>query len=356
VLHTPTEGALRLAPVRRSRLLRGARLATLRSRDQLIVTPGTVLAGLSVIAFGVLLWLGRAHSFVEDEFDFLGRHLTVDDVLRPHNEHLSAIPVLIYQALMAVFGTGSYVPYLTLLLLVHVVACWALYRCVGGWRGASVATILLFLGSGYENLFWAFQIAWLISIAAGLTAMSVRDGRLAAALAGLGIASSGLGLIFLFPLAVVHGRRAVWLALPLGLWLLWHSLLGAPMGQPGSPGQVVAWTIVGVGWAVASVFGVGLPIGLGGAAAAALGVLRSRDLLAFAAILGLLAEYAIIAVARSAWPLSFAAAPRYVYVAAPFLLIIVARVAVDRRLFVPLMAGALIANVAVLGAGAAAFG
>ena len=77
--------------------------------------------------------------------------------------------------------------------------------------------------------------------------------------------------------------------------------------------------------------------------------------MALVALTGLVAEYTLIAVARSGFPLSFAAAPRYVYVAAPFLLLAVASLVKDPRLLAPIIAGTLIANVILLPAGAAQF-
>lgn len=77
----------------------------------------------------------------------------------PHAQHLVALHVAVYTALVAVFVTGSYAPILIVLFAAHVgfgAAVYALIdRHVGSGPALTAAAILLLLGSGYLNLFWA---------------------------------------------------------------------------------------------------------------------------------------------------------------------------------------------------------
>jgi len=309
---------------------------------------------LASVAAVVLLWLGRYHTFTAEEIDFLTRRPVLTDVLRPHNEHLSAVPILVYEVLVRLFGTGPYLPFLTVLTVLHVVAAAGLAAIVKGWSGVAAATIFLFLGSGYENLFWALQIGFVGSVAAGLWAMRTDRGWLAAALVGVGLASSGIGLVFILPVAVLQRRRAIWLALPIGAYLAWYAVYGVPPEHGGTVSQAAEWFLLGVGWAFGSLFGIGLSLGLG-CALAALVLARRGDRTTSAAAIGLIALYALIALSRSGLEqVSFVAAPRYVYVAVPFILIGLNGIISDRRVLAALYGLAFVTNVLALPAGVAA--
>ena len=96
-------------------------------------------------------------------------------------------------------------PYLMLLLATHVLAACAVYRLLlpaGRLVALLALVIVLLLGAGWENLFWAFQIGTVGSAAAGLWALvAVRSGRppgaaVAAILLLVALAFSGIGLYF----------------------------------------------------------------------------------------------------------------------------------------------------------------
>ena len=347
----PLSGRSALAPAAtrdRERVLKG---------DGLSVTHAEVFAFavLAVVAGATILWLGRSRTFTADEFDLLGRRLVLIDFLRPHNEHLTALPVLAYQTLMAVFGTGTYVPYLTLLAVLHIVAAAGVALLVRGRLGLMAASVVLFLGSGAENLFWAFQIGFVGSVAAGLWAMRVERSWLSAVLLGVSLGCSGIGLVFVLPVAVVRGRGAAWLAAPLALYGLWFTGFGTRLDHSGTLAQTAEWFVLGIGWAFGSLFGVGLAIGLGlVVAVGGLALIHRPDRLTAAALIGVVAEYGLIAVSRAGMQeVSFVAASRYVYVAAPFLLITMAGLIHDRRLLATLYVLVLVLNIAALPAGSA---
>jgi hypothetical protein len=203
------------------------------------------LAVMLVATAGFLWHLTRQTTFWFDEWQWVlyRRGNNPGTFLTPHNEHLSLVPVAIYKFLFATVGIDDYRPYRALVIAGHL-TCSALVfvyarRRVGDLLGLLAAALLLFLGPAWQDIIWPFQIAWLISLVAGVGAFLMLDradrvGDLAACgLLALAIASSGLGL----PLAVGmtvevlwgrHNLRSAWIVLgPLALygiwWLAYHS-------------------------------------------------------------------------------------------------------------------------------------
>ncbi len=161
--------------------------------------------------------------------------------LEPNNQHITVLPTLVYKVIFAVAGGGSNVPQrIVVALLVcgcaGVVA--AYLRPLVGWVPATCAGILvLFLGTGWEDLMWGFQMGFLTSLLGGIGALLVaargprHTGPIVLALLLAGALSSNVGL----PMAVgagvalvLHGRRrAVWAAVvPVVVWLVWFATYG----------------------------------------------------------------------------------------------------------------------------------
>ena len=141
---------------------------------------------IPVILFGVLalgtwatlLYLGRGVTFFQDEWRFVdvaGPFGTLEDVFGPQNEHWSTLPFLLYRSIFNVVGLSTYLPYLAVLLALHVTAAAALFVLLFRRNGPLVAIggalLALWVGTGYQNLFWAFQIGFVGSTAAGLWAL-----------------------------------------------------------------------------------------------------------------------------------------------------------------------------------------
>jgi hypothetical protein len=317
-----------------------------------------VAAMLCVAAFAGLLFLTRRFDFYFDEWDFVlgAPHWTLSDYLQPHNEHWSTVPALIYRALFAIDGARSYVPFMAVLLAMHAGIAFLLYLLIRRRQGAALglvaAATVLFLGRGAENILWAFQIGFLGSVLFGLGAWVLLDrpsrGPLrpagAALLLLLAVMSSGVGLFFLAAIAVdllLDGRRRPWLAavVPAGVayaaWFLWigrvHSTVHRSPYSLEAVRSLVTYVPFGIGAAVAGLFGLALKYSEGGLAALALlvGVAwappRPRSSpRAMAAAAGLLAEFGLIGLVRAQFGDQEAGAPRYVYIAAVFLLIVIA--------------------------------
>lgn len=118
-------------------------------------------------AVALLVAAGQGMWFLADEWNFLlaRRDLSLEVVMRPHNEHWLAFPVLIWRGLVALFGFDGYQPYLLVSLALHTAAtaaAWATLRRLGTPRPIALlgALSLLVMGSAAEQLFSAFQLSW----------------------------------------------------------------------------------------------------------------------------------------------------------------------------------------------------
>jgi hypothetical protein len=144
--------------------------------------PDVVFGAVCIVAVGVLLTIGVEQWFFLDEWDFLSDRTawSVDDLLRPHNEHWSTIPILVYRGLFRAFGLGTYVPYRAVTVLLHVV-CAVLMRMllrrlgVGPWLSIVVVVPWIFFGAGWQNIVWGFQIGWNGSLALAVAQLLLAD-------------------------------------------------------------------------------------------------------------------------------------------------------------------------------------
>ncbi len=129
--------------------------------------------------FFVLVYCNRDQWFFGDEWDFLAhRGLSGADysLWEPHTAHWSTIPILIYRALYGLWGLHTYVPYVVVLVLLHLAVAHLLWRLllqagVDQTVATALAAVFTFLGSGYENLLWAFQIGFIGSVALGMAGL-----------------------------------------------------------------------------------------------------------------------------------------------------------------------------------------
>jgi hypothetical protein len=313
------------------------------------------LAAASLTMLILLVLVGRWLTFWYDEWDFIfvGPTLAAGSLLTPHVDHLSILPILVYQVLLRLFGLGSYWPFLAVTWLLHLLSVWLLFRLSSRMAGLAVGFLagisLLFLGSGFEDLLQAFQLSFLASTAAGLFALdrlvSAQDGsRRSRDLVWTGVGlllavgSSSVGVLFLgVALAYALLRRdrsAVAALLPViaayGAWYLTWGRVGggAGAGQVTASGLVtmVETLLFGLGAAVSGV--VGLPperFAFGGLViigVAALAVIPMRlrlSALGVAALLGLAAEYFLQAYFRADFGVQHAARSGYLYPAAIFI-------------------------------------
>jgi hypothetical protein len=290
----------------------------------------------------LILGLGLGLTFFADEWAFIESRALGDPStwLVPHYEHWSTLPVIVYTGLLETVGLRSYVPYLAVLLALHVACATLVFvllrRSSGPIFALGGALVVLVFGTGSENLYWGFQIGFVGSMVLGLTMLAILDGpatsRSIAAIVALLVANlmtSGVGLTFLFIATVELSLRTRWrratplLAIPAGVYVAWFLAFGSmgTLTQRGTstiasvlaiPGVVSA----GVVWTLGSITGLTGPLAI----AVAAGVLvvaarrgRSVPVRALAVGAGIVVQYALIALAGTGFTEGQAEYSRYTY-------------------------------------------
>jgi hypothetical protein len=173
-----------------------------------------------LLAIPVLLAMGSSRWFLGDEWTFLSAKsvTSLHDLFEPHNQHWSTIPLIIYKAMYAMFGLHEYWPYQLLVILAHLAIAGLLRilmrRCgVSPWVATVAAGIYVLFGPGSDDILWAFQIGFTLSVVLGLGQMLLanHDGEIdrrdwiALALGGLALLTSGQA-----PPIILASGLAVW--------------------------------------------------------------------------------------------------------------------------------------------------
>jgi hypothetical protein len=251
--------------------------------------PALVIA---VLVSGLLIYhFTRGSSFSADEWTWIDtrRGNSANTFLAPYNGHLSLVPIAIYRLMFAVFGLGSFAPYRLLLLVVASVTGVTIFEYarhrVGEFCALLVATLLLFSGSGWNDVIQPFQIAWLLAATGGILALSLLERRRtrtdvgACLLIVMALSSTSVGVALAVGIAVdialTRRRwRDMWIvAVPLLLYAIWalhyHSSqisLSSITQAPVNLVQVTAAAVAGViglsGVSPTDVSGVGLTFGI----------------------------------------------------------------------------------------------
>ena len=314
-----------------------------------------IVAGAAVAFAAVILWATRGYTFYFDEWTFIYSMptWTVATYFTPHNEHPAILFRLLYSALVHTVGLRAYWPYMAVLMAAHAANALLLLELVrrraGELVGISAAFLLIVLGAGWEDLLWAFQIAWLLSIAFGLGALLALESRrtiTTAALLAVSLAFSGIGLLFAVAatvqLLLTRDRRMeVFRLLPVGIALLiWLAAFGRLSTHP-NPAPTAAnvvldplYVLWGLGEAVAGVIGRGgwwgPPLLLAGTLAVGWRWTRRRpDPFAMGLAAGLVAFYIVLGLTRAQLGVDQGGSSRYVYVGAVPCLILLGDAARD---------------------------
>ena len=300
------------------------------------------------VAFAGLLWYTRRQFFTEDDWEFIHRlipgvgHL---GLFAPHNEHWSTLPLLIYKILLAVVGVRSYLPYMAVLLALHVLTAhllWRIMRNAGAqvWVATAITAVFLVLGTGADNISWAFQIGFVGALAAGLgmilAVLGKTSGRLVAAWV-LGVSSlmcSGLGPIMvaiagLTVLLRLGWRRAlVAVSVPAAVysaWLLAAGIHRSTSSLPrGSITEVPHYMFTGITSAAAGITGLSIVGALLLVPLAWWLVMRARrsgdDAPVVALAAGIVLFFFVVGLGRVGRGVGEATSSRYVYISAVLLL------------------------------------
>ena len=293
----------------------------------------------------LLLFLGAGLTFFSDEWALIESRSLGDPTtwFTPHNEHWYTIPILVYRALVETIGLGSYLPYLAVLIGLHILVATLVYvlvrRSSGRWPALATGVVVLLFGSGFENLYWGFQMGFVGSVALGLAAMLVSGGQagarrsiLVALLLLASLATSGIGIVMSVAVGIewlLEPRWRRWvptLVIPAGTYAAWYLAIGrvgiAIQRDPFTLSallDVPSFVVRGVGNAVGSVAGLPWEIGFAvGLIAVAYGVRQmSRGELAPRAvgILGaVVVQYALIGLVRAQLFEGIVSYTRYTYV------------------------------------------
>ncbi|HEV3128983.1 MAG TPA: hypothetical protein VGY32_08365 [Solirubrobacteraceae bacterium] len=343
---------------------------------------------LTWIAFGFMLAGGAAFLlhltrgttlWFDDWLWALYRRSGTHSLLTPYNDHFSLVPILIYRLLFATQGIGSYVPYRVLITVGHLLCVTLLFvyarRRVGDYLALVAAALLLFLGPGWQNILWPFQIAWVLSVAAGIAALLALDRRdlpgdgAACLLLAISLACSSVGVAVAAGLVVAiawerrNWRNAWIVALPIGLYIVWSLAYQDASLRSNGIFDIPLWAARSAAGAVSSLLGLsgqttsdqqgtilefGVPLALVGLVGALLVAFRRGLRPRVAALVTMaLAFWALTAAGRSfigGTPF----ASRYLYVDAAFVLLVAVEVAQGVRLGRPALVLVGVAGVAAV--------
>jgi hypothetical protein len=301
----------------------------------------------------VLYIVGRHQWFIRDDWAFVFTREKVhqakglDDMLfMAQDGHWMTIPIVVYRVLHAVFGTGSYWPYLIPTMACHlgiavVVRKLSLRVGVSPWTATILAGMLAVFGSGWENIVFAIQLVYNLSLLAFLVHLSLidHDGPpdrrdALGVVAGLvAVSSSGFGPFFIVGTLVFTVMRRRWKAAAIATiptilasawwWLFW-GMDPAGDANHGSPAQVPAYVNRGLEAVFQGMTSTNSLVGISLIATLAVLLWRRRDVPAHDLIVSLamtaLAIYVGLGIQRGGFGIETAANSRYVYIGAVLLM------------------------------------
>ncbi|MCU1504722.1 MAG: hypothetical protein JWM12_4076 [Ilumatobacteraceae bacterium] len=305
-----------------------------------------------VAASVVVLYVGgRRQWFIRDDWALLltRRRILHDSgvaawLFTPQDGHWLTIPAIVFRMIDGVFGLGSYWPFLLTAMVPHV-ATVLLVRVlcrrhgVSAWTTTLVCAVLLVFGSGWEDILFAVQISYNLSLLGFLAQLVLtahdgpldwRDG-LGLVCGFVGLLSSGFGPFFIVGIAVFLVLRRRWLAavvatVPLaigyGWWWLAYASQEASTTVPSGKSQVAAFAVRGLTATFAGLLGITTLAGLALVATLAVTVWRRGGALQPAIVaLGVTAllMFAGVGWERVGYGLETAEASRYVYMGAMLL-------------------------------------
>ncbi|HTD49101.1 MAG TPA: hypothetical protein VK771_00790, partial [Acidimicrobiia bacterium] len=207
------------------------------------------LAFAAVQVYALVFWLdaGRLEWFYLDEWDFLAQRKATNlgDLFRPHNEHWTTLPILVYRALYSLFGLRAYLPYRLVVVVMYLAGAALLYVVilragVHPWIATAAASLFALFGAGWENAIKPFQMTFTGAFVFGLAQLVLADHDgtfdrrdrlgLIAGLIALMMSGIAITMVFVVGLAVLLRRG-------------WRPALGhvAPLGAC----YVVWWLTIG---------------------------------------------------------------------------------------------------------------
>lgn len=310
--------------------------------------PELAFGILSVVAFGVLLYLSSNRVFAVDEWAVIrnGTDWSLEGLMKPYIEHWAFGLRVMWKALLSVFGMTTYMPYLIVNLVLHVTIAAGIFvlarRQVPALIALAVGTLFLFLGSGALDLLFGFQMGWNGAAAAGTWALVIllrepapQRTWLASLLLLIGVATwSSIGLLFVAAagaalIVAPDRRRHLWVVLPaLVAYAVWFLAYGQEsVGAPPALPAIREYVIDGIANATGQVSGLGAEVGLVIAVLLALSTVANLvrgerlRLPLLAGTVGLTVMWLLLAWGRAADLPDSYPATRYVYISGIFILI-----------------------------------
>ncbi|MEP7115406.1 MAG: hypothetical protein ABI862_19240, partial [Ilumatobacteraceae bacterium] len=271
----------------------------------------------------------------------------LDDMLfTAQDGHWMTIPIIVYRIIHAIFGTGSYWPYLIPTMVCHL-AIAAMVRTlsirvgVTPWTATILAGTLAVFGSGWENIVFAIQLVYNLSLVAFLIHLCLLDhdgppdrrDALGVVAGIVAVSSSGFGPFFIVGTLVFTVIRRRWKAaaiatVPTALvsawwWLFWgQDPAGDSLNSPVS--RVPAFVNRGLEAVFQAMTTTVSLVGVSMLATLAILLWRQRDaaahdlMVTLAITSGLI--YVGLGIQRGGSGVDFAASSRYVYIGAALLI------------------------------------
>jgi hypothetical protein len=202
------------------------------------------LAALMLIDAALLLYMGRGLTFFYDDWDFVTHDYGggLHSLLVAHVGNISLFPVAVYKILFHLVGLNHYAIYRLVVIVLHLVSAGLIFvlasRRIPRVSALLTTALILFLGAAWEDLLWAFQIGYMLSIVGGLATWVLLERKdrwrdIAAMLClTVSAGSSSLGIAMMVGVAVEllwrrGDRRRIWIVLvPAVLYLLWYLNYG----------------------------------------------------------------------------------------------------------------------------------
>ena len=153
-------------------------------RDTSTKIANGVFVAVVIGAVPLLLYRGRDQWFALDEWDFLALRQagSFADLMRPHNEHLSTLPILYWRAMFAAVGLNHYWPYQLAVIAMHLVTA-ALLRVVmlragaNVWIATAAASLFVVFGASRGTMAFAFQVVFTGALARSRSSPARRSRR-----------------------------------------------------------------------------------------------------------------------------------------------------------------------------------
>jgi hypothetical protein len=301
----------------------------------------------------VLYLVGRHQWFIRDDWAFIFTREKIHQasglgamLFTAQDGHWMTGPILIFRGLHAVFGTGSYWPYLIPTMACHLAIVVMIRKIslrlgVTAWTATILAGTFAVFGSGWENIVFAIQLTYNMSLLGFLVHLYLidHDGPpdrrdALGVIAGLvAVSSSGFGPFFIVGTLLFAVLRRRWKAaaiatVPTALasawwWLVWgQDPAGASLHSPIS--RVPAYAHRGIESVFQGMTTTSSLVGISLLGTLAVLLWRQRDraahdlMLSLAITAGL--TYIGLGIQRGGFGVDSAATSRYVYMGAALLM------------------------------------